>query len=116
MNRRDPVGSIGRPSDSGSGGAEGPEFVRCVDVREPQIHEVWAFGFDGVTHEVHPKEQVDVGTGFVGDFLSCCLTESGRRIPILGRISIHGSVEWLGVPNFHRTSGPFWAPNILAFR
>ena len=32
---------------------------------------------------------------------------------MFGKISINGSVEWLGVPDFHRTGGPFWADNIL---
>ena len=37
-------------------------------------------------------------------------------ILILGRISINGSVKWLGVPDFHRTGGPFWTANLLAPR
>ena len=53
MSEQDPVGYIDRPSDSGSGYAEGPEFIRCMDRREPQIHEVWYLGKDGVTREVH---------------------------------------------------------------
>ena len=57
--------------------------------------------------------QVDVGTGFVGQFLFGYLTENGRRIPILSQISISGSVEYLGIPDFHRTGGPFWAKNLL---
>ena len=32
---------------------------------------------------------------------------------MLGRISINGSVEWLGVPDFYRTNGPAWTDNIL---
>ena len=60
--------------------------------------------------------QVDVGTGVVGEFSSDHLTESGRRIPILGQISMNESVEYLGVPDFHRTDGPFWASNLLAPR
>ena len=38
------------------------------------------------------------------------------RIPILGQISISGGVEYWGIPDFHRTGGPFWAVNILATR
>ena len=48
------VGSIGWPSDSVSGNAEGPEFIQFVDGQEPHIHEVWDFGDDSVTREVHP--------------------------------------------------------------
>ena len=70
MTRRDPVGYIDSPSNSGSRDTEGPEFIRCVDGREPQIHEVWDFGFDGITQEVLPTAQVDIGAGFMGDFSS----------------------------------------------
>ena len=63
--RREPVGSICWPSDSVSGDEDGPEFIQCVDGRQPQIHEVWTFGEGGVTWEVHLKAQVDVGSGFV---------------------------------------------------
>ena len=76
MARQDPVGSIGWTSDSGSGDAKGPEFIRCVDVREPQIHEVWAFGDKGVTREVHLTARVDVSAGFVGEFASEFLTDN----------------------------------------
>ena len=33
-------------------------FIQCVDGREPQIHEVWSLGLDGIIIEVHPKAQV----------------------------------------------------------
>ena len=66
MTRREPVGSIRWPSDSGSGDSEGPEFIRCVDGRETHIHEFWAFGDYGVTREFQSTELVDVGDGFVG--------------------------------------------------
>ena len=66
MAGRELVGSIHRRSDYGGGNEDGPEFIRCVDRREPQIHEVWTFGEDGVMREVLPTAQVDVGTGFVG--------------------------------------------------
>ena len=106
MTRRAPVGSIRHTSVSGSGGAEGTEFIQYVDSREPQIHEVWDFVSDGITHEVHSTAQVDAGNLAVGEFSSDYLNESGRRILILGRISINGSVEWLGVTEFLRTNGP----------
>ena len=49
MYRREPVGSIVRPSDSGSGDAEVPKFILYLDRREPHILEVWDFGEDGFT-------------------------------------------------------------------
>ena len=55
-----------RQADSGSGGEDGPEFICCVDGRQPQIHEGWTLGEEGVTHGVHPTVHLDIGAGFVG--------------------------------------------------
>ena len=70
MTGRDPFVYIDSPSNSGSRDAEGPTFILCVDVREPQIYEVWTFGEDGFTREVHQTDQVDVGDEFIGEFLT----------------------------------------------
>ena len=78
------------------------------------MHEIWCLSSDRITREVHPTAQLDVSAGVIGQFLSDYLAENGRRIPILGQISINGSVEYLGIPDFHRTSEPFWDDNILA--
>ena len=78
------------------------------------MHEVRDLGSSGITCEVHPTAQVNSDAGFVGEFFSDYLTESGCRVPIIGQISINGSVEYLGIPDFHRTGAPFWADNILA--
>ena len=113
MARPDPVGYIRLTYDSGNGDAEVPEFIGCVDGQEPHNQEIWAFGSDGVTREVHPTAQIDVSVGVGGEFLYNHLPQIERRIPLLGKISIHGSVEHLGVPDFHRTGGPIWADNFL---
>ena len=110
----EPVGSIRRQSDSGSGDEDGPDFIRCVDGREPQIHKVCTFGVDGVTPKVFPTVQFDVGAGFFGEFLTNYLNPSWRRTHIFGVNSINGSVQWLGVPDPLRTNGPPWDDNILA--
>ena len=114
MARWDPVRSIRRPSDSVSGYEDRPEFIRCVDGRQTQIHEVWTFGDDGFTREVHPTEQEDVGAGFAEKFETDYLTPRWYRVPRFGRNSINGSVEWLGFPDFLRTDGPTWTENVLA--
>ena len=113
MSKRDPVGAILRPSDSSSGDEEGHKFIRCLDGRKPQIHEVWTFGEDGVTHEVHPKVQVDVHTGFVREFATDYVTPSWRRVPMFVRNDIMGSFKCLNIPDFLRTYGPPWNSNIL---
>ena len=35
-------------------------------------------------------------------------------IPIIVRVSINRSMEWMGVPYFHRIDGPTWTANLLA--
>ena len=71
------------------------------------MHKIYCLGYDGITCELHPTAQVYVGAGSVGQLFSDYLAENGRRIFILGQIPINGSVKFLGIFNFHRTSGPF---------
>ena len=101
-------------ANSGNGGEDGPEFMRCVDGRQPQIHEVWTFGEDGVTREVHTTARVDAGAVFVGGFATDYLTPNWRRFPMFGINSINRSLEWIGVPDFLRNDGPPCNLNLLA--
>ena len=78
------------------------------------MHKIWCIGSDEINREVHPTAQVDIGAGTVGQFSSHYLAENGRIIPILGQISINGSVIFLGIPNLHRTSEPMFTENLLA--
>ena len=109
-----PVGPICWPFDSCSRGTKRPEFIQYVDGRKPQMHEIWCLGSDGITHELHPKAQVYVNAGNVGQFSTNYLSKNSRRIPFLGQSSINGSVNLLGIPNFRRTSGPMFIENLLA--
>ena len=70
----DPVGSMRCRYNSGSGGEDRTNSIRCFYRRHPKIHEVWTYGEDGVTREVHPTARVDVGAGFVGEFDTDYLT------------------------------------------
>ena len=81
--------------------------------RQPQIHEVWTFREDSVTCDGHLTARVDVGTGFVGKFVTNYLTPTWRRVPMFGSNYFNGSVEWLGVPDFLRNYGPPWDLNLL---
>ena len=92
------MGSIRRPSNSGSIGTKGIEFIRCVDGHEPQIHKIWCLGYDGVTLEVHLTAQIEVCAGTVGQFMTNYLAENGCRTPVIGQFSITGSVKLLGIP------------------
>ena len=100
-------------SNSGSGGEDIPVFICCVNVQQPKIHEVWTYGEDVVTPEVHPTAGVDVGAGFVGKFSTDCLTPTWSSIPMFGRNYINGIVEWIGVPDLMSNDGPPWNFNLL---
>ena len=113
MSIPDPVGAIIWPSDSGCGDAERFQFIRCVDGREPKVHEVWILGEDGVTPKVHPTAWVDIWTGIFGEFSTHYLTENRCRTPIFCKKSINGSFEFLGVPDPLRTNCPPWIDNFL---
>ena len=77
------------------------------------MHEVWDFGSDVITREVHSASRVYQGAGVMRKFSSNYLSESGRRVTILDQIYINGSVEYLSIPDFHRTGGPFQYDNLL---
>ena len=76
------------------------------------MHEILCLGSNGITSEFHPTARVDFVNGVVGKLLSNHLALNGHRIPILGHISINGSVEILGIPNF--SSQPMFTENLLA--
>ena len=78
------------------------------------MHEICPLGSEGVTREVYLTVWLDVGDGTVGQFLKNYLAENSRRIDILSQISINGSVKFLGIPDFHRTSGPMFIENLQA--
>ena len=101
-----PVVSMRCLATSGSGGEDVPEFFCCVDGQHPKIFEVWTFGEDGVTREVHPIARVDVGAGFVGKFATNYLNTTWHRLPMFRRNDINGSVKWLGVPYYPSNDGP----------
>ena len=78
------------------------------------MHKIWSLVSNDITCEFHPIAQVYVGGGTVGQFLTDYLSENGRRITILGQISINGSVKLLGIPDFNITSGPMFIENLQA--
>ena len=104
--------SINRPYDSVSGGSKDVNFIRCVGFGDPQLQEMWCLGSDNVTLEIHPKTQVEVSPGTVGEFTTNHLAENGRRILIIRQLSINGSVKFLGIPDFVRNSGLWFIENL----
>ena len=85
------------PSESGCRSTDGTAFIQCVDGREPQIHNFWYLDLDGIIHEDHPTAHVEVPAGTVGYFVTDSLAENGRRIVIIGKISVNGSIKFLGL-------------------
>ena len=50
----------------------------------------------------------------MGQFKTNNLSENGHRFPIIGQISINGSVLILGIPDFFRNSGLSFIENLQA--
>ena len=109
----DSVGAICWPSRTGCWNADRYQFICCVDGRETKVHEVWILGEDGVTPEVHPTVQVDVGAGILGDFSTHYLTENGHMFSMFVKNPINGIFDILGFPATLRTNGPPWIDNLL---
>ena len=63
------MGSIHWPLNPGSSSTKDTAFIQCVDGGEPQIHEVWSMGLDGITHEVHPTARLEFIAGTVVQFV-----------------------------------------------
>ena len=109
-----PMGSILWPSNPGSRVTEDNEFIRCVDGQEPQINELWCLSLYNINQEVHPTARVEVVAGTVGEFTTNYLAENRRRIPIIGKLSINGSVQFLGIPDFVWGFGLSFLTNLQA--
>ena len=95
MSKLEPVGAIFRTSNSGCEDDDGTQFIRCVDGQQLKIHEVWVFGEDGVTPEVHPSAHIDV-IAFVGDyFATYYLITTWIAVPMLaGNRLMEASSGW----------------------
>ena len=88
-----PMGTIRKPLDSGSGGSKATAFIQWINGREPQIHELWCLGLDGIICEVRPTARLEVISRTVGDFVTNFLAENVRRIKIIGQPSVIDSVN-----------------------
>ena len=88
----EPVGAISRPSNSYCGENDGPQFIRFVDERQPEINEIWTFGEDGVTPKFHLTARIDVSNFVGGYFFIEYLNQIWSRVPMFGQKSINGNV------------------------
>ena len=69
------MGTIRTPYDYGSVGTEATAFIQRINTREPDIHELWCLGLDGISHEVQPTVHIEVTSGSIGEFVTNYLTE-----------------------------------------
>ena len=99
MIRHAPMGSIRRLSDSGSGGTYSTAFIQYIDVIEPYIYELWCMGLYNISHKFYPTSQVEVASRTVGKFVTYYLSENGRKIQIIGKLSVNNSIQFLNIPN-----------------
>ena len=90
--------SIRQPSNSGSKSTKDTAFIQFFDGQKPQIHEFCSLSLDNITGKVHRTSIVEVITGTVGEFWTDYLAENGRRIPIIGKLYVNNSVQFLVFP------------------
>ena len=90
------------------------KFIRCVDGREPQIHELWCLRLENVTREIHLIVLLEFSAGTMGEFTTNNLAENGRIIPIIRQLSINISVQFWGISNFGRRIGLSFIENLQA--
>ena len=107
------MGTIRKPSDYGSGGSETSAFIQCINGRETQINELWCMGLDSIFREVHHIARVDILAGTIGEFFTNYLDLNGRRIAIIGKFSVNGSVQFLGFSDQTLGSGLPYIVNLL---
>ena len=68
MIRRAPIGAICRTSNYGSGGTEATAFIQCINVQEPQVHELWCLVLDRISRKVDTTARVEVPAETMREF------------------------------------------------
>ena len=91
------MGTIHRPSDFVDRGNDTTTFIQCINGQQPQIKKLWCLGLDGIFREVHPIARVDILAGTVGEFVTNHLSENGRPINIIRKLSVNNSVQFWGL-------------------
>ena len=114
MIRHAPMGTIRRPSDSGSRVTEATSFIQCINGREPQIHDLWYMDLDGISCKVHYSALLKFPAGTIGEFVTDNLAENGSRIDIIGQLYVNDSVQFLGFTDQSGGSGWLFIYNLLA--
>ena len=80
------------------GGEGSVWFTRCIKGQEPDICELWNFADDRIC-EVHPFARVQISNDFIGETIHTHFFNANEvQIPLLGRRSVNGIVQWLDIP------------------
>ena len=111
--RRAPMGTIRRPSDFGNKGTDTTSFIQWINDREPQINELWCLSVDKIYHKVHPEARLEIPAGTVRELVTDYLAENGRHIPIIGKLSVDNSVQFLGLSDQAWGSGLPYIYNLV---
>ena len=92
---------LSRPAQallSGRGGKIEVVYFRCINGREPEAFELWAFAED-IILKVHPYAHFQISDDFTEDtFYSHFFNARQIWIPFLSRRFVNGSFRWLDVP------------------
>ena len=107
------MGTIHRPSDSGSAGTDITTFIQCINSREPQINKLWFLGFDRIFPEVHPTAHIEIPAGILGEFVTDYISENGRWIAIIVQLFVNDSVQFLVLSEQAWGSGFPYIANLL---
>ena len=78
------MGDIWRHCGYGSRAPDPGAFIRCVDGRDPMIHEFCCHGIYGICLEVHPTGHIEIPAEYIGGFVTEYLSANGRRKSIFG--------------------------------
>ena len=70
-------------------------------------------GLDRICHKIHPTARVEIRDETVGEFVTNYLAENGRRIAIIGKISVNVSFQFFGLSYQDWGSGFPYITNLL---
>ena len=94
---------------SGRGGKIEVAYIHCIDVREPEAFEIWAFAEDRI-RKVFLYAWSQISDDFIEDtFYSHLFNAREIRNPFLGRRAVNGSFRWINVPRSFGENGSLTA-------
>ena len=83
---------------TGFGAPDISVFVQCVNIRDPMENNLWSHGLYSIYRDICPTALVEIPPGIDIEFVTGYLIADGRRIRIIGKDSVTGSVKFTGSP------------------